>query len=730
MSAMENEYILEGLSCSHCASLIEEGAGKLPWVKGARINLATQVLHLDITDLQGGRQEEIQKLVDSIEDGILVNSPEDFKIKKAEKAEKVRAGEKEKGAIGTLLKGRIPEILGTLLFASILYAEYGELLSFLPKVLLYGLSYILVGRGVLISGLKNLKRGRILDENFLMLIATAGAFSIQEFHEAVAVMLFYQIGEFFQDLAVDRSRRSIRSLVESKPGKIQLITDGGVQEVEAEAVTPGSLFRVRPGDRIALDGIVRKGQGLVDTSALTGESYPQQVSRGSSVFGGFVNKEGVLEIESTKSLSESSFSRIIKMVEDSGSRKARSEKFITRFARYYTPAVVVLAFLLAVVPPLLLDGALFQDWISRALVFLVVSCPCALVISIPLGFFAGIGKASRNGILVKGGNYLEALNRVDSFYMDKTGTLTKGSFSLSSLKAADGVNPGELLRLAAGAESASTHPIAQSIMAYWEKEKGDMSLPNPENLEELAGRGIRATLDGQCVMVGQDSWLREEGFSIPKESRPGESFVHVTADDKYLGALGLSDEIRSDSPEAIAGLKASGIRKVCMLTGDCEETASAVASALSLDAYQAGLLPQDKVRALETGAVQGEKTAFVGDGINDAPVLARADVGIAMGGLGSDAAIEAADIVLMADEPSRLVVLRSIARKTRTVVVENIVLALGVKGLILVLAALGMAGMGWAVFGDVGVALLAVLNVLRIMSSREPTFPNESSADQ
>ena len=713
MDKKENELILSGLTCSNCAAVIEDKINKLSWVEGARYNLATQVLTLNTRgeDLQPHVVEELQVLVDRVEKGITVMGREE-------------AGEKElqsrKGAFPTLLR-RIPEIAGALIFFFLVLTEGKLGLSQGARIPLFALAYLLVGRTVLISALKNILHGRMMDENFLMVVATIGAFAIQEFPEAIAVMLFYQVGEYFQDMAVDRSRRSIRNLLDSKPGTILVKKDGSYREVQPENVVPGMEILVRPGGRIPLDGVILKGKGTVDTSALTGESYPREVTEGTAVLSGFVCRESPLEIEVSHTLEESAYSRIIRMVEESSGRKARSEQFITSFARIYTPVVVVSALLMAVVPPLLLEGALFSDWISRALVFLVVSCPCALVVSIPLGFFAGIGTASRYGILVKGGNYLEALNRIDTVVMDKTGTLTKGVFELVSIDPARDIAEEELLYLAAAAETHSTHPIAESIRKAWEKASPVVTLPDSDTVVEIPGRGIQVSLEDKTISLGKPSWISEitgSDLSISNLSvndRHSGTVVALARDSEYLGSLFLADTLRQDASEAVKSLKKEGIREIIMLTGDGEKAAAAIADELGITSYRANLLPEDKVSALEELVLQDRRTAFVGDGINDAPVLARADVGIAMGGLGSDAAIEAADIVLMADEPFRIVTARRIASRTRKIVLQNIILALGIKAAVLGLAALGLAGMGLAVFADVGVALLAVLNTMRIL---------------
>ena len=711
MENRKNEMVLDGLTCANCAAVIEDKINKLSWVEEARFNLATQILTLDTghESLRPDARTLIQELIDRVEDGVVVK-------------DRNRIGEQEEDLKGVFpsFSARVPEICGAILFFSLVFFREKAGIHPSISIILFGAAYFLIGRKILWSALKNIRHGRVFDENFLMVVATIGAFAIKEYPEAVAVMLFFQIGEFFQDMAVDRSRRSIRNLMDSKPGMVLVKHGAHSHETAPELVEPGMEILVRPGDRIPLDGVIIKGRGTVDTSALTGESYPRQVTIGDSVLSGFVCRESPLEIEVSRSLEESAYSRIIRMVEESSGRKARSEQFITSFARIYTPAVVILALLMAILPPLLFSQAGFADWIYRALVFLVVSCPCALVVSIPLGFFAGIGTASRRGILVKGGNYLEALNKIDTVVLDKTGTLTKGVFAVSKLNPAPGVGEDELLHFAAAAETHSTHPIAESIKKAWAEKLAVVSVPDADTVEEVAGHGIMVELDGQKIALGKRSWIQElTGQELPVDEEQLGTEVHLSADKRYLGAILLADDLREDAAEAIAALKKSGISQIVMLTGDGEKAASLVAEKLKLTSYQANLLPEDKVKALENLVASGRKTAFVGDGINDAPVLARANVGIAMGGLGSDAAIEAADIVLMADEPSRIVTARKIARRTRTIVMENIVLALGIKLAVLGLAAVGIAGMGLAVFADVGVALLAVLNAMRVLLYRE-----------
>ncbi len=702
----KEEYSLEGLNCPNCAQEIEKAVINMPGVKKAQLNFSLQRLTLWGDQKQG--KESLQRLINAIEEGVQVqpyNSEET----------------NPRGILGAL-GGRIPEILGILLFILLGFGILDMPSSLLP----YLVAYLLIGRRVLLRGVKNFLKGKFLDENTLMVIATIGAFTIREYGEAVAVMLFYQLGEFFQDLAVDNSRRSIRKLLDSKPGMVKTLQGEEVLELPAEEVPPHTVYRLLPGERVPLDGIVLKGQGSLDTSALTGESYPRRIEPGGEVLSGFINQEGVLEIESQKTLGESAYSRIINLVEEAAGKKARAEQFITTFARHYTPVVVGLAFLLAFVPPFVLGIGSFEDWLYRALVFLVVSCPCALVISIPLGFFAGIGRASREGILVKGGNYLEAFNKVDSFFFDKTGTLTQGVFKVSSLHPVEGCSEDELLELAVLAEAYSTHPIAQSIRqarpAPGKKEEG-----RPEDYQELSGRGIRFHLKGKDILAGKASWLAGEGVS-PHQSLPEGTAVHIAHGKEYKGALVLSDLIRPETHEALQGLKTQSPKKTrqTILSGDSSQNVALVAKALGVPYYYGDLLPEDKVRLLEEALERGESTAFLGDGINDAPVLARADVGIAMGGLGSDAAIEAADIVLMQDDPRGLVKARILAGWTRKVVTQNIVFSLSTKLIILILATLGIAGMKMAIFGDVGVSLLAILNVHRVLSRRIAADPPQS----
>ncbi|WP_338590628.1 heavy metal translocating P-type ATPase [Paenibacillus sp. Y5S-9] len=584
------------------------------------------------------------------------------------------------------------------------------------QLTLYALAYLIAGGDIVLQASKNIIRGQVFDEYFLMSVATLGAFAIGEYPEGVAVMLFYQLGELFQGMAVNRSRKSIQSLMDIRPDYANILTGSGdeTRRVSPEDVRIGDRIVVKAGERVPLDGIVRAGRSMVDTSALTGESVPRELEPGNDVLSGFVNKNGMLTIEVTKTFGESTVSKILDLVQNASSRKAKTEHFISKFARYYTPVVVILAALIAFVPPLILSGATFADWIYRALVFLVISCPCALVVSIPLGFFGGIGAASRNGILVKGSNYLEALNDVKVVVFDKTGTLTKGVFKVTAIRPEGGHTEEELMKLAAIAEANSNHPIAESIRAAWAK-----AIPTQgvEGYDEVAGHGIKVSVDGREVLAGNAKLMKQAGISYTTPETAG-TIVHVAEAGKYVGHLIIADEVKDDAAAAIQALKKLGIRKTVMLTGDAKAVGEAVGRELGVDEVYAELLPQDKVERLEqleAAKSPKEKMVFVGDGINDTPVLARADVGVAMGGLGSDAAIEAADVVIMTDEPSKLASAIRIAKRTRMIVWQNIAFALGVKAIFLLLGVFGIATMWEAVFSDVGVTVLAVLNAMRVL---------------
>ena len=574
-------------------------------------------------------------------------------------------------------------------------------------------AYVILGWDVIWQAVKNITRGQVFDEHFLMSVSTIGAFAIGEYPEAVAVMLFYQVGEFFQSLAVKRSRKSISDLMDIRPDSATVKRNGVLQVVSPESVAVGEIIVVKPGEKIPLDGIVVDGESMLDTKALTGESVPRSIRKGDEALSGCINQSGLLTLKVTKSFGESTVSKITDLVENASARKAPTENFITTFARYYTPVVVGMAAVLAIIPPLVLGGG-WSEWLRRGFVFLIVSCPCALVISIPLTFFGGIGAASKRGVLVKGSNYLEALNKVSVVVFDKTGTLTKGVFEVANIIPAAGYQKEQVLEYAAQAESYSNHPIAKSILATYGKPIDQKQF---SGFEEISGHGISVMVQGKKVLAGNSKLMESEKIAYAACDAAGTK-VYVAADGSYVGCILIADEVKPDSKCAIAELKKIGVEKTVMLTGDDERIGKSVADELGLDAYYAQLLPDQKVEKLEMldkQKRQGSKLAFVGDGINDAPVLARADVGIAMGGLGSDAAIEAADVVLMTDEPSKLVEAIDVAKATKRIVMQNIVIALGIKSVFLVLGALGMAGMWEAVFGDVGVTIIAVLNAMRIL---------------
>ena len=619
------------------------------------------------------------------------------------------------------LKKRLQKIIiGAVIFAAaiILCHMLPILENYYIDLVLFLAAYFVIGGDVVKKACTNIAKGQIFDENFLMLIATVGAFFVGEYHEAVAVMLFYQVGEWFQAYAVNNSRKSIKELMNIRPDYANVLRNGEEQVVSPEEVALDEIIVVKPGERIPLDGIIVNGHTTLDTMALTGESIPREVEEEDAVISGCINLTGMIRVRVTKTFAESTVTKILDLVENATSKKAETENFITRFAKYYTPGVVIAAALLAVLPPLLLQQA-FSVWVYRALSFLVISCPCALVISIPLSFFGGLGGASKAGILVKGSTYLEQLAKAEIIAMDKTGTLTKGNFAVKEIVPMhEGFTQERLLEVTALAEMYSNHPISVSIKKKYRKE---LNTDRLEKAEEIAGFGVRSIVDGIVYHVGNDKLMKQIGVEIPKVSPIG-TVVYVSAAQKCLGYLIIMDEEKEDAAACIAGLKKSGVRRIVMLTGDRKETAEHVASSLGITEYQAELLPADKVtnveKLFEEKADNG-KLIFVGDGINDAPVLARADIGIAMGGLGSDAAIEAADIVIMTDEPGKIVKAIEISKKTLGIVHQNIVLALGIKFLVLILAALGFASMWAAVFADVGVAFLAILNAMRAMKVPE-----------
>lgn len=582
------------------------------------------------------------------------------------------------------------------------------------QIALFIISYIIVGGDVVKRAVKNISKGQVFDENFLMSIATIGAFFIGEYPEGVAVMLFYQVGELFQSYAVGKSRKSIASLMDIRPDYANVKKGDELVKVDPDEVQIGDIIVIKAGEKIPLDGKVIEGSSMIDTSALTGESVPREVEVGSDILSGCININGVITAEVTKEFGESTVSKILDLVENASSKKSNSEQFITKFARYYTPVVVIIAVFLAIIPPLVIDGATFSDWIYRALAFLVVSCPCALVISIPLSFFGGIGGASKKGILVKGSNYLEALAETEIVVFDKTGTLTKGVFNVQEIHP-EGVSKEELLELTAYVESYSNHPISLSLKRAYSKEIDNGRI---SDVEEISGHGVIATVDGKKVMAGNIKLMKMMDIPYFKGELIG-TVVHVAVNNKYIGYIVIADEVKEDSAQAIKELKAANIKQTVMLTGDNKSVGSKVAKELGLDKVYAELLPADKVEKLEELFSQKSKKgklAFVGDGINDAPVLARADIGIAMGGLGSDAAIEAADIVIMTDEPSKIATAMKISKKTLKIAHQNIVFAIGIKIIVLILSAFGITTMWAAIFADVGVTIIAVLNAFRALN--------------
>lgn len=604
-------------------------------------------------------------------------------------------------------------IAGFVLYGAALYLEKTIDNEIYP-LLLYLASYVFVGLEVLIKAIQNIARGQLFDENFLMALATIGAFAIGQYEEGVAVMLFYQTGELFQSYALNKSRKSIADLMDIRPDYANLLVNGKEEKVDPDDVEVGEIIIVKPGEKVPIDGTVINGHSTVDTKALTGESAPRDIEEGNEILSGFINLSGILEIETTKEADESTVAKILELVENAQSEKSQTENFITKFSKYYTPFVVFAALALAFIPPLVLPGAEFSDWLYRGLVFLVVSCPCALVISIPLGFFGGIGGASKQGILVKGSNYLEALANSEIGVFDKTGTLTKGSFKVSEVNP-ENITAEELLFYTAYTESYSSHPIAKAVVKEYNEEIDKSKITD---IEEIAGRGIQAKIEGKIILAGNSKLMTEKNIAFTENDNIG-TIIYVSMDNKYIGNILINDEIKPDAKSTLAGLKRIGLKKTVMLTGDKTEVGEAVAETLGLDEVYTELLPGDKVTSVEkllkTKSDKG-KLFFVGDGINDAPVLARADIGIAMGGLGSDAAIEAADIVIMTDELSKIITGIDISKKTLNIVKQNIVFALAVKAIVLVLGAVGISTMWAAVFADVGVAIIAILNAMRALN--------------
>lgn len=698
----QKEYNLQGLACASCAGKIEAAVQKIPGVTEASLNFVSSNLKLEVKspELQKDIEQEVKQIVKNLEPHVQVVDTDSI-TGKAQLTNSKRS----------ISKGRLVKLGGgVVLYTAALLEIFNPSLN----IGLFVVSYLLIGGEILLQAAKNIGRGQIFDENFLMTLATIGAFIIQEYPEAVGVMLFYQFGELLQDRAVDNSRNSIQKLLNIKPDIAWVKRDGDYLKVRPEKVRIGDIIMVKPGERVPLDGEVIQGSSFLDTSALTGESVPKRAGEGDSVCSGYINNTNVLYIRVVKEFGDSSISKILRLMEEASSKKAPMEKFITKFARYYTPAVVITALLVAVGPPLILQES-FSRWLYRALIFLVVSCPCALVISIPLSFFGGMGKAAKQGILVKGGSYLEALNSVKTIVFDKTGTLTKGAFQVVAVTPEKGYTEEELLEYAAKVESYSNHPIAKAILTSYNKK---IDSNNMDNIEEIPGLGVKGIVLGEKVLAGNMKLLTMSGIKGKEPNSLGTT-VHVAVDNNYLGYIVISDSLKEDSIQAVDKLKKLG-HKIIILSGDKQKTAEEIGSKLHVDKVYAELLPQDKLELVE-GLIQSNdkgKLIFVGDGINDAPALARADIGVSMGGLGSDAAVEASDIVLMNDQPSKLVELFGIAGVTKKVIWQNIYFALGVKGAVMVLGAGGVATMWEAVFADVGVAVLAVLNVMRIINNK------------
>lgn len=697
MKTAETIYYLKGLHCANCAEKIAREVEKKEGVLSSHMDVLSQRLMITYTQENKKMiQSELQKIVDHIEPGVIVQAHQPVV-------------EKEK--VVTAKNMRI--LIGSIGFALGLFFQ-----SHTWSLYLFSFSYALIGWDVIVTAVRNGLKGDLFDENFLMGIATIGAFAIGEYPEGVAVMLFYQIGEAFQDRAVSQSRHAIKSLLNIRPDVATRVDGFETIEVPAEGINIGDKILVKPGERVPLDGIVIHGNSHLDTSALTGESVPREAKLGDLIYSGVINLNGVLTLEVTKDFANSTVSKILELVQNASSKKSKTENFITKFARIYTPIVVFSATLIAFVPPMFFSGDL-RTWVYRALVFLVVSCPCALVISIPLGFFGGIGGASKHGILIKGGNYLEALNHVHTVVFDKTGTLTQGKFAVQGIEVKNGWTSERLLHVAAHAEAYTTHPIGKSIALAYGKA---LSLEKVSQVTEKHGLGIEAIVEGQKVLIGNQAFLsqhRVDITSIDRPALPGEATIYVAVEGKEVGAIRIADCLKSDSKVAISQLRNRGVKEIVMLTGDQKDVALRIGNELGVDAVHAELFPTDKVMHLEKieKKLIGTKgqMVFVGDGINDAPVLARADIGIAMGGLGSDAAIEAADIVIMTDEPSKIGIAMDFAKMTRAVVIQNIIFAMGIKLIVLILGASGHATMWEAVFADVGVALIAVLNASRVL---------------
>ena len=689
----ELQLTLEGLNCANCARKIEEKVGRMEGVKESNLNFTTTTLNVKLEKKVKEEHviNEIKKIVEALEPHVKV--------------------EKKVYGKATIKKAKFT-VKSTLIIGAVLYlfAVIGDFQGTLGLIL-FGASYLLIGGEVVLTAIKNIAKGQVFDENFLMTVATIGAFTINQYPEAVAVMLFYEIGETIQGYAVNKTRSSISSLMDIRAEYANLIMNGKEEKVSPETVKVEDVILVKPGEKVPLDGVVIEGESFIDTSALTGESVPRKIVPNDEILSGGINTSGLLKVKVTKKFGESTVSRILEMVENAASKKADTEKFITKFAKVYTPIVVVLAILIAVIPSIFIKDALFSTWLYRALVFLVVSCPCALVVSVPLGFFAGIGGASKKGVLVKGSNYLELLKDLETVVFDKTGTLTEGVFSVTEINT-NVIDKEKLIEVAAMAESFSNHPIAISIIKEYGKEIDKEVI---KEYKEISGRGIKAVINNEEVLVGNSKLMNEFNILYNEVDSIG-TVVYCAINGEFKGSIVISDKIKENAVEALINLKKAGVKKTVMLTGDNKKTAYKVGEKINIDEVHSELLPLDKVKEVEELLKRSNKNgklAFVGDGVNDAPVLARADIGIAMGGLGSDAAIEAADIVLMKDDINALVDAINVSKKTNKILWQNIVFALGIKILVMVLGTFGIANMWTAVFADVGVTIIAIINSTR-----------------
>ncbi|WP_346677327.1 heavy metal translocating P-type ATPase [Erysipelatoclostridium sp. An173] len=680
---------INGLDCAHCAMKVEQEINKMDEVEDAMIIFSTETLKVKLNREMSDDEllKRLKNVIDKVESGITLSMKKDIKVIEKPKL--------------FVCKDHVELIIGTIIYI------IGIILGGTKyDVFIFGIAYLLIGYKVLFKALKNIKRGQIFDENFLMCIATIGAFCISDYKEAIAVMLFYSIGEIFQAYAVNKTRTSISSLMDIKSEYANLVIDDTVKQVAPEEVKINDIILVKPGEKVPLDGIVVNGNSSLDTSSLTGETLPRNVDINDEVLAGVVNLTGVIKIKVTQAYENSTVSKILDLVENAASKKAPIEQFITKFARVYTPTVVFLAVALAVIPMLIFKDAVFTDWLYRALTFLVVSCPCALVISIPLGLYAGLGKASKVGALIKGGNYLELLKDIDTIVFDKTGTLTEGSFEVVEVNGSD-----DLLMIGAYGERMSNHPIARSIV---EKYGQEIDQSRISDFKEVAGKGIEVKIDNDLYHLGNKSYIEDMGYQVTNPTTVG-TVVHITCNDEYLGNIVVADKIKDTAITGIKRLKQSGIKDTVMLTGDRKEVADDIASKVGIDRVYSELLPQDKVTKVEELIQDNKKTAFVGDGINDAPVLARADLGIAMGGVGSDAAIEAADIVLMNDDIDTIGEAIDISKKTNLILKQNVIFTLVIKIGVLLLTMFGLSNMWMGVFADVGVTLIAILNSMRIL---------------